>query len=426
MSSTPPSSTSPSTETQTRTPAGSKQKLKFACDACARVKVACPKQQPECERCVSKGRRCIYSLACRSGKRSKVQVAGKSLSENDDANPQLPELATKSSSIVPFSLTSGISFTSGILHGALWQPADHTLTSVERSDLFSTNNQYEDFSTYQYPDSYFTSNVRPITWPQQPTSQLFTSPSSYTGEPSADSTPPSSDPGCSYSPTADAEAALLSNHELPHLPAQPQDNCFTRTYFLLHTLKRPSNNVCHFESADPLQPTNSESIDKILSNTDKAIEHVASVMQCSCHTTSSVRCALTLALLEVISWYETIVRQLNTQQQQYEKPTSSHSSCPSWSSSDEYYDTCISGQSDSNSSTFSNMGPGSVPTVAIGGMQLARTDAKGVLKYLVLSRIRKVRGIVQSLSMDGDFSMLSVERLDSVTEEFVKMGEITA
>lgn len=131
----------------------------------------------------------------------------------------------------------------------------------------------------------------PSNWPRQPTSPLFTSSSSYVREASDDSTP-SSGSTWSYSPTADLEATLFVNNELPRLHPRPQDNCFTRAYILLHTLMQPSSNICVFESADLPSPLFrkpfSESIDQILLNTDKAIEHVDSVMECSCCTTSSV------------------------------------------------------------------------------------------------------------------------------------------
>jgi len=162
---------------------------------------------------------------------------------------------------------------------------------------------------YHCPDNYFPSYMQPSNWP---TSPLFTPSSSYISE-APDQSTSSSGSTWSYSPAADLKATLSVNNELPRIHPQPQANCFTRTYILLHTLMQPSSNICVFESTDLPSPLSwkpfPESIDQVLVNTDKAIEHVGSVMQCPCCTTSSVRCALTLVIFEVISWYETIVRE---------------------------------------------------------------------------------------------------------------------
>src|SRR5213080_3223543 len=47
------------------------QMLKLSCDVCAKLKIRCPKQQPSCDRCLSKGLRCVYSSARRYGKRKR-------------------------------------------------------------------------------------------------------------------------------------------------------------------------------------------------------------------------------------------------------------------------------------------------------------------------------------------------------------------
>lgn len=441
-----------SPKSQSQTPAA-KQKIKFACDSCARSRVACPKQQPECQRCVSKGRRCIYSVACRNGKpkKNKPQDTAKgltspseswvgptsspiSLSEKEEppatkdaaindttATFELPELLTNNNSMLPCGLTSGLSFATSSLYDAFWQPVDYPLTSAEPSDPLNT---FPSVSMYQCPNNYFPAAVHTVTWPRQTTSPLFPPISSYMYESSVESTPSLGSSG-SYSPTADAEAALLAGIKPLQLQPQSHDSCFTRTYNLLHTLKRPSSNVCSFESAElsspRLQSTIAGSIDKILLNTDKATEHITSVMQCSCHTTSSVRCALTLALFEVISWYETIVREINAQQGETHTQSSS-------ASTDEDYDSCsISHRARSDSNGSSRSDTVSLPVVSIGDMQLQRADVKSVLGHLVLSRVQKVRSIVQNLGTDSENSILGVERLDNVTNEFVKMqnGETT-
>jgi hypothetical protein len=438
------SQTQSKSQTQTQTPV-SKQKIKFACDSCARYKVACPKQQPECERCVSKGRRCTYSVACRNGKpkKNKPKEPTKSLpspaeswtwptssdfalSESEEpiatkgvatnkgtTTSELPELAPNNNSVLPIGLTSGLPFNTNNFYDAFWQPVDYPMTIVEPNDSL---NAYPPVSMYQGPNNYFPPTAHTLAWPRQPTSPLFPSTSTYISDSSVESTPSSGSSG-SYSPTADAEVALLAGIKPLQLQPQTHDSCFARTYNLLHTLKRPSSTICSFsssESSPTLHPPITESIDKILLNTDKATEHIISVMQCSCHTTSSVRCALTLALFEVISWYDTIVRELNAQPEPH-RPLSS-------GSSDEEYDRCyISPRARSYSDGSTRSEDSLLPVVSIGNMQLRRGDVKSVVGHLVLLRIRKVRGIVQNLGMDREGPVLGVERLENVTNELMKM-----
>jgi Fungal Zn(2)-Cys(6) binuclear cluster domain len=49
------------------------QMLKSTCDICAKLKVSCPKQQPHCEWCLSKGLQCLYSSARMYGKKKRVE-----------------------------------------------------------------------------------------------------------------------------------------------------------------------------------------------------------------------------------------------------------------------------------------------------------------------------------------------------------------
>lgn len=129
----------------------SKQKLKSSCDTCASLKIASHKQQPDCERCLSNGRRCTYSLACRDGKskQSKLREPAVSLqspserlicptpsslapteddeyltsgcpaTNNSTTIPELPEAVTTNSSGLRSSLTDGLCFTTINLPRAL-------------------------------------------------------------------------------------------------------------------------------------------------------------------------------------------------------------------------------------------------------------------------------------------------------------------
>ncbi|RMZ87498.1 hypothetical protein DV736_g5272, partial [Chaetothyriales sp. CBS 134916] len=433
------------------------QKLKFACDACARLKISCPKQQPECERCVSRGGRCVYSSACRLGKRKSTQstaiktipspsssrirssLNSFALSEsktigtkcspagnNSSIAAELPEFPTDNISVHPLDLTNGLPFPATRVQGDFRQPSEELVNIVEPSDtLLHGASPYQELSMFQSQDSDFSPpSVGSTSWPAQRTSHISTSPSIYTGNSSTDSTPWSGLSCSSSDLTGQVETALAIGEALPQLHPVSRESCFTRSCSLLQTLKRPSSQVCIFESGQRSSPQNQhdstlDSVDKILFNTDRAIEHVSSVIQCQCHTTSSVRHALTLTLFEVIAWYETIVRALN--RQQGEKAT--QDSSPS-SSSDEEYDNSDSSssrtQSESSASEASSMV--SIPTVSVGAMRLPQEDAKSVLNLLVRARIDKVRGMVQSLSADCGRSLFDMDELDSVMDACVQNG----
>lgn len=447
----------------------SKQMLKLSCDACARLKVACPKEQPECGRCVSKGLHCVYSLACRTGKRKRSKTSDLTnhaqspsaspqcwvwqtpspftLPESEDAlfqraaaididsmSAELPELPPNNSSVLgsPIGLATGIAPTMNSLQDALWQAADQPMPSIEPYSPHSTHHAYQEASMCQFPYGYFPLYVPQTNcrWSQQPTSPLFGSISrDYCKAAASEPTPSLSSACSSYSSTADLEATLLNGMGLQQLSPQPQDNCFTRTYMLLHTLQQPSTSICAFQSTNvpsPSRETNyvHESIDRILLKTDKAVQEVKSVMQCSCHTTSSVRCALTLVLFEVMTWYETIAHEINELQTE----ASTQASSPSCNSNnDEGYSTGQNSYCSGSKSSASSASPiitervSNTPSIAIGEMQLPHKDVKSVLNYFVLSRIRTVRGIVESLSTDCDNSIERVARLDSMIDQFVKL-----
>ena len=420
-----------STGVQPQTPILQQQKLKFACDACARRKISCPKQQPECERCVSRGQRCIYSPACRYGKRKAIRTTtlpsssesqtdptptSSTFSENGDSctpsdgtltnSPATSDLSaelTAGNVFVPFSnFSNNLSFTSNSLNEVLRQPVGHPVTGGKANEtLFSTCNPYQATSMYPYPEvNYFPPYVDHAGWPLQQISPIATSALNYRDESSLESTLWSGSVCSSCSVTRDIGAASLVDQALPQLHQRPHESCFTRTCNILKTLKRPSSKACIFDfthvpcSGNPQQPV-SNSVEKILRDTDYAIEHVASVLQCACHNTSSVRCALTLALFEVMSWYEIIVLALR----RMDGKKAAQDSSPS-SSSDEVYDSSCSTSprtpAESNGLDLANTM--SVPTVCIGEMRLSHTEANSVLSSLIRSRISKVREMVQAMS----------------------------
>ncbi|RMZ79132.1 hypothetical protein DV738_g3496, partial [Chaetothyriales sp. CBS 135597] len=378
---------------QSPNPPPKQQKLKFACDACARLKISCPKQQPECERCVSRGRRCVYSPACRLGKRKSTQSTAAavvkeaskeaipsppesrsgsssvSLSAFPESRPssaavnmssiaaELPDLPAEKISAHPWDLTNGLPFSTTRLQEAFAQLSEQPVTVEPSETLLHGSYPYQELSMFQFQDSGFSPpSVSSSSWPTQQTSPLFTSESSCAGDSLGDSTPWSGSSRTSASITGQVETGL----GIGDAEAGPQ---------LLHS--------------------GSHSVDKILFNTDRAIEHVACVIQCACHTMSSVRCALALTLFEVIAWYEIIIQTLNRNQ----GGESGGAPTPESNTAGKEYQDSRNGGDPSNPSSPSSSEPSSlvsIPTVRVGTMRLQRTEANSVLTCLMRARIGKV------------------------------------
>ncbi|KAH8658908.1 hypothetical protein BGZ61DRAFT_370963, partial [Ilyonectria robusta] len=49
-------------------------KLRTSCDQCGAAKVKYDRGQPECGRCVSHGRACVYGVSRKMGKRPRVKL----------------------------------------------------------------------------------------------------------------------------------------------------------------------------------------------------------------------------------------------------------------------------------------------------------------------------------------------------------------
>jgi hypothetical protein len=421
------------------TPAVKKQKLKFACDACSRRKISCPKQQPECGRCISEGRRCVYSPSCRNGKRKStktlnaaagnpeqrrpepVTTSTSSSLSSDNENPFTPavlmkgspsaadlasELASAGMSGLPWTLPNDLCFTTNSLHEALGQAVGNPVTNVSPSETLLNSTNYFNDEPPMFPGTEFhpTPYTRPLAWPLQQTSPPLTA-SSYRTDSSLDLTPWSS---ASYSSSSfsstDLETALLADQALPDLYQRPHESCFARTCSLLKMLKRPTSKGCIFDPMHMPSPgaqhnPMASSVEKILQTTDMAVEHVTSVMQCACNTTSSVRYALTLALLEVMSWYEIIVLALHRQQAKGDTSGSSPSSNFDDAEHDSGWGSSPRTPVDSPDSDIANRV--SIPSVSIGDMQIHGAEANGILSTLVRARIAKIRKMVASMSIDG-------------------------
>ena len=190
--------------------------------------------------------------------------------------------------------------------------------------------------------------------------------------------------------------ALLLSSDLPLLhPSTPQESCSSRAYKLLRDLMPPLPNSCIFRAEEASTPADSsqpgESIESILFKTDAAIEHASSILQCHCHTSSSVRYALNLVLLDVISWYELLVKRLHEPERQ--KPSLS-------SSSDNSGDEAEDGECDSDASTMTSNHATveiAMSSIRVGGMELNQSDAVSLIGNLIFLRTKRVRGMVLEL-----------------------------
>lgn len=414
-----------------------KPKLKLSCDSCAKLKVGCPKQQPECERCVNKGRRCTYSSANRYGKKKREQepgpegglpsppehfiwqtpLAASDQGYNDSRSQTQPlrhdvalldisdhALAARSSS----NNNSSSSLTQQRTCGQSehpWSSPNDLFPSIETCDDPSTAHAYREISLYQTSPIYYTPYVNTTSWPPVPSLDLqLDSPSSHDSDRSSDS---AQNPCHPSTQSVDASQPFIGHLAGLRLPTA-QETCLNRICNLFQSLKRPKANFCIFRSQNvrpPCQiPPDNKSIEDILSTTDDAIEQTSVIMRCPCSKDSSFRCTLLLVLCEVISCYEHVVKLLGG--------GGSRSPC----SSDEGY-----------TSAPSSNGPGgvssgiSVPTIMVGTLKLDRSDATNILAQLILSRIKRVREMVEELSKEAGAVLNGGPLLDSVAEGVMRL-----
>ncbi|RMD42205.1 hypothetical protein DV735_g2936, partial [Chaetothyriales sp. CBS 134920] len=338
---------------------------------------------------------------------------------------ELPDLPAEKISANPWDLTNGLPFSTTRLQEAFGQMSEQPVTVEPSETLLHGSYPYQELSMFQFQDpSWSPPSASSSSWPAQQTSPIFTSESSYAGDSSSDSTPWSGSSRTSSSITGQVETGLAIGEveAAPQLHRGARESCFTISCSLLQSLKRPSSQTCIFESGQPPSPQSQQadstidSVDKILFSTDRAVEHVACVIQCSCHTMSSVRCALALTLFEVISWYETIIHALNRT-----RGPEASATCPS-AANKEYHD----GSDGANSSKSSPAphesagpeasAPVSIPAVSVGTLQLQQTEVNSVLTCLMRTRIGKVRGMIESLSVESTRHLLDMDRLDSLME----------
>ncbi|KAJ9664385.1 hypothetical protein H2198_000314 [Neophaeococcomyces mojaviensis] len=384
----------------------SKQSLKLSCDACARGKIKCPKQQPACERCVSRGRECIYSTAQRYGKKSRLTRQRES--ETDASILEVPSVAVSNGPPIPEP---------DLVHDA----------------LMPTSIPFEEYEVLAHPSVGALSIDSGESWPH---SESLSSSDEWSGmdsmvPESLDLMLPGSDQSSQQFPGSLPDSPIRNTIGISHVPlhfdnsqniaattetmlpseadnwTQSADHsavdCFRKVCEAFQHLKRPQDTPCVYQSSQDMpyedDVQTSMNISDVFTRTGEAMNTVSLVIQCPCHATTKVRCALTLLLFDIISWYEIVVASIS-QNTWSRRVSSAGSMCSSTTSAD----ALISNAMDTS------------PTYD-GPQVMGLSETHYALAQVILFKIRKIRSLMQNLSLPQTPAILKDQVLDKMAAE---------
>ncbi|KIX09422.1 uncharacterized protein Z518_00502 [Rhinocladiella mackenziei CBS 650.93] len=405
-----------------RNPTPTPQKLKLSCDPCAKLKVGCPRQQPECERCINKGRKCVYSSSQRGGRRrqrKKPENINSKLEQaqtNPGISPTISANTNKMDSLSPSYVDGGFvipaleyATTPTVFHtepDPIWPSVNDILSNLapcqSGSGVVPPNEQRVAESQLTFRTNTIDSHL----WPPLPEPECAIEEESESE--SEDLPTPRKDIEVATSKAVE-DALLFNPTTTPSsLPAAP-GSCFRRICEAFQMLKKQSATNCMFGAPDshPDEESNAlyRNIEYILDRTERAIEEATIIMKCPCHTDSTIRCALTLLLFEIISWYDTGVKELKAHRTQNPcQPRNGDNGGP-----------------ESPSSTSSDRSSMSIPPILIGRLMLGHDETVGILAHLILSKIKKIRAMAQDLTTTGIVEVQGESLLESLVESFEEL-----
>ncbi|KAK5957871.1 hypothetical protein OHC33_001060 [Knufia fluminis] len=388
----------------------SKQSLKTSCDACARGKIKCPKQQPACERCVTKGRKCVYSTAQRYGKKSRLarqresetdasvlKAASAAVGSRPPAPEPDPVHDAPMPTSIPFEEYDALAHPSvepflSMDSGESWPPSESLSPSDEWSGMDGMNGMVpepldpmlsgSDQSSQQFPGSLPDSPIRnAIGIPHVP---LHFGDSQNIAATKETMLPPGAG---NWTRFADHSAV----------------DCFRRVCEAFQHLQRPQDTLCVYQSSQdtPYEDAaqTSLNISNVFTRTGEAMNTVSLVIQCPCHATTKVRCALTLLLFDIISWYEIVAASIS-QGPWSRRFYSASSTCSSTTSAD----TLMSNAMETS-------------LTCDGPQVMGLSETHHGLAQVILYKIRKIRSLMQNLSLPQTPAILKDQVLDKMAAE---------
>lgn len=304
------------------------KKLKGSCDACAKAKVRCGKEQPTCQRCTNQEVACHYSPARRMGKRpaSSITAATAAAAAHATARTQAEDqpsrhpLSDFSSAFSPEQDHAKPSTeTSGAMDAFSYR---HTTSASTYGFGLPTPNHSGPVTPWKDPnhsgDNYFsssgvTSNAHFHTSPMN-----FSMPENWVDQLSMTSTSDqmfaceddlqsyfSVQDGSTSASSPSFGCATLSNSSSDHHHHLQQD-CMSLALTTLHSLHVRLTSCTSVSSS--LSPAPSPSIDNVLANNKVAMDHISTILDCPCSLNPHIALLLALTSSKILAWYQAIAR----------------------------------------------------------------------------------------------------------------------
>ena len=322
-------------ETDSRSPRSPREpvtskKLKGSCDACAKAKVRCGKEQPTCQRCTNQEVTCHYSPARRMGKRpassitaataaAAAQATARTQAEEQPSRHRLSDFSTAFSPeqdhAQPSTETPGAMDMFSYQHtrpssafGFGLPTPSHSGTATPWKDpIHSSDNYFSKPGVTSNP--YFPPSPLNFSMPENWVDQLsMTSASeqmfsceddlqSYFSVQDGSTT--DSSPSFGFATISNSSSEHRHHHHL-------QQDCMSLALTTLHSLHVRLTSCTSVSSS--LSPAPSPSIDSVLANNKVAMDNISTILDCPCSLNPHVALVLSLISSKILAWYQAIAR----------------------------------------------------------------------------------------------------------------------
>ncbi|KAA6416114.1 MAG: hypothetical protein FRX48_00833 [Lasallia pustulata] len=307
-----------------REPVTSK-KLKGSCDACAKAKVRCGKEQPTCQRCANQEVTCHYSPARRMGKRpaSSITAANAAAAVQATARTQAEDRPTHLSEfssafspeqehakpsvespgamdIFPYqhpAPASGFGF-------GLPTPSHSGTATPWKDSIHSSDNYFSKSGVTSNP--HFPHTPMNFSLPENWIDHLSMTSASdqmFAGDDDLQSYFSVQDASTSASsPSFGCATMSSSSSDHHHL----QQDCMSLALTTLHSLHVRLTSCTSVSSS--FSPAASPSIDSVLANNKIAMDHISTILDCPCSLNPHIALLLSLLSSKILAWYQAIAR----------------------------------------------------------------------------------------------------------------------
>lgn len=323
-------------ETDSRSPRSPREpvtskKLKGSCDACAKAKVRCGKEQPICQRCTNQEVTCHYSPARRMGKRpassitaataaAAAQATARIQADDQPSRHHLSDFSsafspehdqTKPSTETPgpmdvFSYPQTASASS---FGFGLPTPNHSGTVTPWKDPIHSSDNYFSKSGVT-SNAHFPSSPMNFSMPENWVDQLSMTSASdqmFACEDDLQSYFSVQD-GSTSASSPSFGCATLSNSSSDHHHHLQQD-CMSLALTTLHSLHVRLSSCTSVSSS--LSPAPAPSIDNVLANNKVAMDSISTVLDCPCSLNPHIALLLALTGSKILAWYQAIARNGN-------------------------------------------------------------------------------------------------------------------